>query len=422
MGRYSSLLVVSLLTAILLMRLHTQQVLVTNWSKTANTFDRLTTKNIANGGATVALQALTLDVFATSGVSNRPLLNGTFSYFIERSTEDGTLGPTQIRVTSTGKYRNLSDTVVVLLTRPSFSRYAYFTNVEGDIWFQTGDTLRGPAHTNQYFRMQGRPTFFGKVTSHQVYNSTNPYRKYDSATSPVFLGGTEWKVPTLAVPTEIPDDLINASKDEGVFIKGYTHVYMKFVSDGTVLVARTNSSTPPASGAYTSQNMLTTNGVIYVENTTSSRPTVYVEGTSKGPLTVASSGSIKVTGNLLCSDNPLTNPDSDDIIGLAAAKNIIVTNSVKDANRTIQASIMTMNSTASSTTNFYAEKYNEIRFGRLSLHGALVQQARGAVGQLGTPTTRLGYLKDYRWDPRLQRIAPPHFPMLFVLRKISWWD
>ena len=422
MGKYSSLLVVSLLTAILLLRMHTQQIIVTSWGKTASTYDRLTAKNIANGGAATALQALTLNVFEATPVSNRSLMNGSYSYYIERVNQDTTLGPTEIRVTCTSLYRNIADTAVVLLTRPSFSRYAYFSDVEGDIWFQTGDTLRGPVHTNEYFRMQGSPVFQGKVTSHLVYNSTNPYRKYDSATSPVFQSGTEWKVPELAVPTEIPAELVSASKSGGIYIKNYTHVYMKFVGDGTVLIARTNSSTPPASGAYASQSVNSTNGVIYVENTTTSRPTVYVQGTSMGQVTLATSGSIKVNGNVYLADNPVTNPDSNDILGFAAARNIVVTQSALDQDRTIQASIMTMNPTISSTANFYAENYNVTRFGKLHLYGALVQQARGAVGQLGTPTTRKGYLKDYRWDPRLQRISPPFFPMLFVLRKISWWD
>jgi hypothetical protein len=422
MGKYASLIVLALLNAVLIVRLQTQKLIVENWDSTASTYDRLTVKNIANGGAALALQALTANVFETAAVTNMSLLNGKFSYKIERAAEDGTLGPTQIRITSIGAYNSLVDTVVVLLTRPSFSRYAYFTNMEGDIWFQTGDTIRGPAHTNEYFRMQGRPVFQGKVTSHLVYSSTNPYRKYDSSTNPDFQNGTEWKIPQLEVPTEIPVELVNASKNAGIYIKGYTNVYMKFVGDGTALIARTNSTTEPSAGAYTTYSVSTTNGVIYVENTTSSRPNVYVQGTSPGQVTVASSGNIKVTGNLLCADNPRTNEDSEDIIGLVAAKNIIVTKNVKDVDRTIQASIMTMNPTVSSTTNFNVENYSTIRYGYLHLYGALVQQARGAVGVLGSSSSRFGYLKDYRWDSRLQRIAPPFFPMLFVLRKISWWN
>ncbi len=422
MGRYASMFVVTLLTAVLLLRLHTQQMIVENWGTTASSHDHLMVKNIANGGAAVALQALTANVFETESVNNVALMNGAYSYTIKRITEDTTLGPTQIRVTSIGRFNSLVDTAVVLLTRPSFSRYAYFTNAEGNIWFQTGDTIRGPAHTNEYFRMQGQPVFQGKVTSHLVYSSTNPYQKYDNSTSPVFQNGTEWKVPTLTVPTEIPDDLINASKSAGFFIKGYTNVYIKFLSNGTVQIARTNSTTEPSSGSYTTYNLGSTNGVIYVENTTTTRPTVYVQGTVSGQTTVASSGSIKVTGNLFLGDDPMDDPTSTDIIGLVAAKNVVVTKSTKDVDRTIQASIMTMNPTVSSTTNFNAENYNVTRFGYLHLYGALVQQARGAVGQLGSPTSRLGYLKDYRWDPRLQNIAPPYFPMLFVLRKISWWN
>ncbi len=421
MGKVVTLILFGIIISTVSLRLQAQRTVTECVSSVAQKHSEETVRNIANAAANVALNALTVDVQETESVNNASLYNGTYSYFFEREAQDNTLGPTQVRVTAIGHYNSLTDTVVVLLTRPSFSRYAYFTNNENGIWFQTGDSIRGPAHTNGYFYMKGQPAFLGKVTSHLIYSSSSPYRKYDSSTSPIFNGGTEWQVPTLTMPTAIPQDLILAAQSGGVYIDK-RYAWVEFQADGTVRIAAKNTSTTPLPSEYVTYNLSGLNGVIYVKYTTSTLPMVYTKGTVNGQVTLATSGSIKVTDNLLCADNPVTNPASDDMIGITAAKNIVVTNNVVDQDRTIQATIMTMNPTASSTTNFYVENYSTKRYGRLHLYGGLIQRSRGAVGLTGSQWTRKGYLKDYRWDSRLQNMAPPYFPMLFVLRKIAWWD
>jgi hypothetical protein len=423
MGKVVTLILFGIIVSTLSLRLQAQRTVTESIGSVSEKYNEETVRNIANAGANVALNALTINVDETQSAQNSSLFGGYYSYFFERPAQDNSLSSTQVRVTAIGNYSNLVDTVVVLLTRPSFSRYAYFTNNENGIYFQTGDTIRGPAHTNGYFYMSGQPVFTGKVTSHLVYSSDSPYysNPADPSTNPDFQGGTEWQVPTLTMPTEIPQDLIDASQSGGIYINN-RYAWIEFQSDGTVKIAAKNTSTTPTAGEYTTYTLGSTNGVIYVKYTTATRPTVQTKGTVNGGVTLASSGSIKVTDNLICADNPLTNPNSDDMIGITAARNIIVTNSQADQDRTIQATIMTMNSTASTTTNFYVENYSGTRYGRLNLYGGLIQQSRGAVGTTGTEITRKGYLKDYRWDPRLQNMAPPYFPMLFVLRKIAWYD
>jgi hypothetical protein len=420
MGRYSMLIIFSLFISVYYLRIHTRSMVQSGVTNYATAYKQKCARNIANSGANIALNALTVNVEETESKQNIGVENGSFSYFIERQAQDTLLGPTQVRVTSIGRYVNEVDTVIVLLTRPSFSRYAYFTNQEGNIWFQTGDTLRGPVHTNTYFQMQGFPVFYGKVTSHSVYSASNPYRPYTSGTtSPSFLGGSEWKVPYLPMPSSIPDDLVEAAQSGGIYI-AKRYAWLKFRADGCVEIAAKNVNTTPTTAEYVVYNLANTNGVIYITYT--STPIAQVKGTVNGQVTVGCSGTIKVTGDLLCADDPRTNINSNDMIGLTAVKDINITANVADADRTVQASCMTLNTTVSSTTNFWVEEYNSKRFGVLHLDGALVQQARGAVGQIGSYGTRTGYLKDYRWDPRLKWMTPPHFPMLFVLRKIAWWD
>ena len=174
MDKVVSLILFGLIVSTMSLRLQARRSVTDSVVDVTDKYNEQMARNVANGGANVALNALTLDVTATQSASNVSIYNGQYSYYIERQAQDSTLGPTQVRVTSMSTFHNVSDTVVVLLTRPSFSRYAYFSNHEGNIWFWTGDTLRGPVHTNTYFQMGGTPVFSGKVTSHRVYNSHHP--------------------------------------------------------------------------------------------------------------------------------------------------------------------------------------------------------------------------------------------------------
>ena len=421
MGKYITFIILGLFVSTVSLRLQANRYTLDSVANYAAKHNKLVVRNIANAGASVALNALTIDVLETNPANNIPLYGGTYSYSFERKAEDPSLGPTEIRITSIGRFNNLVDTVIVLLTRPSFSRFAYFTNHEGNIWFATGDTIYGPCHTNTYFQMAGQPVFYGKVTSHKVYNANSPYRKYYyGSTDPKFYGGTEWGVPKLHMPTEIPQELIDAAQNGGLYINN-RHVWIEFQSNGTMKIAAKNSSKKPKPYQYTTYNINNTNGVIYVTYG-SNRPIIRVKGTVNGKATIGTRGYIRITDDLVYAQNPLVNPNSDDMLGLVAEKDIIVYNNQHDQDRTIHASIMTLNTATAPNKNFWVYRYKNDRYGRLHLLGGLIQNSRGAVGLVGNQWTRKGYLKDYHWDERLAKMSPPYYPMLFALRKISWWD
>jgi len=425
MGKYSIIIVLGLLISVMFIRMQTQGSVRAGMSNYVDKYNQIILRNLANSGANAALNALMIDVEASDPVYHKRWGNGTFSYSFERRTEDPYLGPTMIRVTAIGEYLGLKDTSIVLLTRPSFSRFAYFTNNEGDIWFAGGDTLNGPVHTNDYFRISGttgnQAVFLGKVSSHLMYTSTQPYRKYYSSTNPEFHAGSEWLVPELKMPNSIPMDLVNAAYSGGTTFSN-RYVWIKFQNDTTALIANKSDSSPPSAGEYSTYNLAGTNGLIYAKYASSPTSTVvHVEGTVSGQVTVASEGIIKVIDNLTCNDNPVTNSHSLDMIGLCATKNVVVADNQYLQDRTIQATIMTMNPTTSTySRNFYVEDYWAQTYGYLHLFGGLIQYARGAVGLLGSP--HKGYLKNYKWDPRLKEMKPPHFPMLLALRKIAWYE
>ncbi len=421
MGRYMAFIIMGFFISTSTLRMQANRFVSSSVANYSVKYKKTLARNIANTGAVVALNALTVNMQETKGKKNQPIDDGFYSYTIERQKDDPNLGPTEIRITSIGRFLDRKDTVIVLLTRPSFSRYAYFTNHEGNIWFATGDTIWGPCHTNTYFQMAGQPVFYGKVTSSKVYNAFSPYRKYYfGKTEPKFYGGTEWGIPELPMPDEIPQDLIDAAKHGGIYISN-KYVWIEFRSNGTVRIAAKNSSKPPKSYQYKTYKIGSTNGVMYITNK-GPRPTVHVEGTVKGLVTVATSGYIRITDDIVYADDPRVNPNSKDMLGLVAERDVIVYNNKRDRDRTIQASIMTLNPSTAPNKNFWVDRYRYDRYGRLHLLGGLIQNSRGAVGLIGNKWSRKGYLKDYHWDSRLMKMNPPYFPTLFALKKIAWWE
>jgi hypothetical protein len=399
--------------------------------------------NITNSGAEVALNDLTVNGEDATGSSNIVFNGGSFSYDFQLVPAD-LVNPQQYRITVIGEFRDLKDTVVVTVTQPSFSRFCYFTNHESGAHFVSGDTLRGPVHTNEFFYMAGNPVFLGKVTSSEVYSYNSYYPdatfytagwaywycvnwSYDNGVDPSlppdFVGGTEWNVPKIPMPDGIPDNLILAAQNDGIILSN-RYNWLNFNSDGTVDIAGHNywSTNPPDPSTYTTYTLSDYNGVIYADYTSYSAGTdITVEGTVDGQVTVASAGDINIRNDLICADNPGTNPDSDDIIGLVANRDCRLVNNKWDQDRIIQASIMTFYPYGSYTHNFYNQDWNRIRSGMLRLYGGLIEQWRGATAS-PDGSSYLGYLMDYQWDPRLEEMKPPYYPMVLAFKKVSWWD
>lgn len=62
------------------------------------------------------------------------------------------------RIQAIGSYRNASDTVIVTLAPKNFAQYGNFYD-KNSAWWATGDTLRGPFHTDDEIKKYGRPFF-----------------------------------------------------------------------------------------------------------------------------------------------------------------------------------------------------------------------------------------------------------------------
>lgn len=291
----------------------------------------------------------------------------------------------------------------------SFAEFSYLTNSEiapsgQRVWFITGDRIEGPAHTNGQFSMRGRPTFDGPVSS--VSGRINFFAPPPAeGNRPNFNSGLRLNAPSKPLPTSIPAILVNAAAHGGTTFQGDTTITL--LPDGNVRVTnaarRLSNALLPAPG----------NGVIYVNGGNLS-----LSGTVNGQMTVCATGDVRLTNSVLCADNPQTNQDSDDLLGILAGRSVVVARSAP-MSLTVQASIMALN------TSFIVENYwVGPPKGTLTVFGGINQSKRGPVGTFsGASGRRLsGYTKDYHYDQRLQNRIPPFFPLTGDYSTTGWDD
>lgn len=289
------------------------------------------------------------------------------------------------------------------------SRYFWFTNNEGYVYWITADTVWGPIHTNSVLRTSGSPVFYGKVTAYRGI-APNPTRRGSKAK---FYGG--WEV---GIYNEIPTDmtpLINAATaGNGSAPINTKCIYDKptsfeFLSDGNVI--RVVDSDPPDTVLLTD---IAPTGVIY------STKDVRVKGVLNGQLTIYSTDDIWIDDDIIYANDPNADPNSDDILGLIANDKVIVTDNEPNNNDiNIQACVMAVNS------YFTAQNYGGRPIaGVLRLTGSIVQNRRGGVGTFSRWTNSIthGFSKRYRFDSRLALLSAPYYPYVRNLHLVSWWE
>lgn len=287
------------------------------------------------------------------------------------------------------------------------SEYFWFTHNEGNVYWISGDTCWGPLHTNSVLKTSGSPVFYGKATAFQGINP-NP-----ATSSAQFIGG--WEIGMeIDIPTDFSPLIAAANAGNGAAAMNTKSKYdevttFDFQANGDVI--RTVGSNPPDTVAVTD---IAPTGVIYSEED------VRVKGVLNGQLTVYSEENIYIDDDIVLADDPMTNPNSTDILGLVAKENVYVTdNAANNADVKIQASIM------AATGKFTAQNYSSRPVsGKLDIMGSIVQKDRGPVGTFSWWTGSIvsGFSKRYRYDPRLQNIHAPYFPFIRSLKLVSWWE
>ena len=304
---------------------------------------------------------------------------------------------------------NITRQLTSLLQTVSFARYSYFSNFERQpsgtpIWFTSFDHLTGPVHSNDRFNIAGTPIFDGAMSS--VASSVN-YKNPPppEGNNPAFNGGLTLNTTAVTLPLTATSLRTAAQGASGAWFEGNTVVVLQ--ANGTMLV------TNAAKGWVNQPQPLPANGALFVNG-----GNVTVSGTLDGQLTIGTSNDVLLSNNIMYKDDPKVTPSSNDLLGLVAEQNVVVSASAP-ADMTIQASVMAL---ASSFTveNWWVGPPK----GTLSVYGGIIQDRRGPVGTFNSATglKQSGYSKDYQYDTRLSALAPPFYPTTGTYRTVAWMD
>jgi len=313
----------------------------------------------------------------------------------------------QYTVLLVSKVQNDRATAVteVGLTMPSFSRFAYFTNVEpSGIYFYSSDTFNGPVHTNGQMQISGNPTFNGFVSS------PNMWQGYSGSNNnnPQFNGGTNFNAGTIPMPTAGSlQPLRNQAANGGLNFN--QDIRANFRNNGTVDISQPQGG---GWGTPTNYDLSHYNGII------SSSGKVFVQGTVNGRVTLHSSDEVRITGDIKYASDPRKNSNSNDLLGIVSEGNVTVAygaeNDSGNQDLQIDASILAL---GQFTVQYY---WTGSPRGTLNLLGGVQQQQRGPVGTFNSGGIQSGYSKAYTYDQRLANTFPPAYPRTSSFAQLYW--
>ncbi len=395
MGRASIYMIIGFCSIFLMVGKNMTDVSVQSLDNALTYYENSQRYNIAGAGANFSCSAIFLDKTWRGGFSNVPFNSGTFSVTVTDTTLQ------RVKIVSTGTYQGSSNTVIVLLQPSSFSKFAYFSDNEpSTIFWQNGDTVWGPYHSNTKLYYSGNPVFNGKVTTKNGKSGTG---------SPKFNGGYDTGV-SMPLPTDLGPTK-DSSISRGKYLATTDTVWATFNADGTITV-----KVGAAAATTTALTTYAPNGVIAFEGAV-----LRVKGTVNGQLSIASiangsgqGGKVFIDADLIYKTNPLTNPSSTDLMGIVATKEILVANTA--ANNTggvdIQAALY------SQTKGLGAENITSGGTkGSIRLLGGTTQGQRQIVMSGSN-----GYTKSYNYDTRLMGMSPPGFPLTGGFEIVSWLE
>ena len=326
------------------------------------------------------------------------------------------------RVTSTGTYGSRSRILSNYVQVDNFAHYLWFTQQEvyngTAVWFWSQDSLSGPTQTNGHFNIRGNPVFKGAVSSVDnyitFYNNGQNINSYQTANSPYDLPDFQQGVTLGAQPATMPSQAVSlrsAASSGGLSLRGNTTIVLN--NNGTMNVTN-------ARNGWNNRNMsLPANGSLFVTcdgTNCSNGGSLTVSGTLNGRLTIGTERDVIIPNNIVYADNPRTNPNSDDVLGIISEGNVVIDDQAP-TNLEIDASIMALDA------SFTLENYSQgLPKGTLTVYGGIIQNERGPVGTFNGSTGQKvsGYSKNYLYDSRLLGSPPPFMPATGDYVTLSW--
>ena len=381
-------------------------------------YGRTMAHDIAVTGANIGTQSVLFNSAYNTNLLNQTYAGGTFDMHVDRPGGDS------VWIRSYSQYElsneTIRDTVIACLRFTSFGKYGWFTDAEkngyagspyfgASDWKITGDSVFGFAHTNGHFNLGGVPYFNDKVTA-----TTAPtLMKVNGVSAPIYKSGYQWGI-SVNRPTTSFTRLSNTAALGGDEITS-GDVSLTFMND-KVAVKR-----PPTTGVLENDTVsvaaVAPNGVIAV-----TAGDVHLKGTYTGKLTVASTtGNVWLDGNgIVAHDNPATNPNSGDMLGIVAYKNVYIT---KDVTRNSSSVFNIQAAVYCQTGELTAESFWTIpKSGRVVLFGGVTQATAGSLGVFNSSGLTNGFFYSIRHDGRYNFTAPPAYPISDKYELVTWWE
>jgi hypothetical protein len=229
--------------------------------------------------------------------------------------------------------------------------------------------------------MNGDPVFFGKVSSGQ--GNWHPVTGPDD---PRFYGGAEFG----SAPIDFDISILTDLRNEAVFNgDNYTGFEIWILFTGSTYTVYSDPYITPLGFIH---NLTDFNGLIY------SDMTIHVKGVVDGRITVFSDNRIWIEDNIVCANNPSSDPTSDDFIGLVAEHQIILVDNLDNRNDLfIHAALMSRHD------EILVQNAGTGSRGSLTIIGSIAQQDYHS-------SIATDYTFNHIYDPRLKDKTPPYFP------------
>ena len=409
MGKLAFFLVLGFSTLFLVMGHNANRIASRSVENMVDYHVRTVAHNIAVSGANLAANEIFMNSNWKSGYSQIDFEDGYLDATVT------VLDPFKNirKLTTTGTYRGVTNSVEVIFQPSNFSKFAYYSEDESGIHWHDGDTVWGPWHSQDNIKVNMSPVFYGKVTTKGsvIYET--------GGDDPKFYGGLETGVDVPFPATSI-SDLQSLATTDGFYFDGSGYELVELVFDADSIKYRiwnlkSDYEYPPV-GPDTAQwnshlaSDFAPNGVIYLND-----QQLRIRGTVKGQYTVSSNNTIYIDDDIVYNTDPRIDPTSTDIFGIVSEKEVYVAdNAPNHSDINLHASVF------SKSTGFGAENPGtRPNSGQLKLFGGIQQHQRKLVSN---PWPSHGFLKAYSYDERLMFASPPGYPGTGSLEIISWFE
>ncbi len=371
-------------------------------------------RNVTASGLNYAVGMISIDTGWTPTTNSISIDNsgetGSLEWSLARTIVNSAR---RVTIRTQGIYGAAKESTTVVLTIGRFSEYAFYSEIENNINWTTGDTCWGPLHTQQRISIIGSPVFMGRVTSRNGLQN-NGGSNYHPQFFDTYREGVDISLPANINP------LTTAASSAGR-VYSNTDIYLQFLANGNVVVRQGSWGGTPT--IFTSISNFATNGILHVQN-----GNLYIKGTVSGRMTICATGSsglakgnVYIDSSVVYNSNPLVNPLSTDMLGIVAENNVFISNNsnnrVASRGVTIHATIMCRNG------GVKAVDYSTRGYcGQLTILGGIQQRNREPVGVISGGTISDGFHKNYRFDNRMANDFPPGYPQRERFRILSWYS